>query len=238
MLRGQSIIHVGDVLGLVSFHPRQSRVKPYDERKSSWQRPRVPSRTPWRAPNPAKRSSRNLEEHRRQRCRQQTGGSFLASKPGSILASAEAQAEFSSGTRDNWRKHHRKIDVGLIDDYYAYRLYAICGDFDKAEQGADEFDQQDPELIAVKSFIEGMRELALPKVTRDAAMRFQEAYEHYPDPLYDYYRGQAFLKLGDTAEAKQALRRFLDHRGEFQQNSIGLALLIPRAEKDLAETKE
>ena len=89
MLRGQSIIHVGDVLGLVSFHPRQSRVKPYDERKSSWQRPRVPSRTPWRAPNPAKRSSRNLEEHRRQRCRQQTGGSFLASKPGSILASAE-----------------------------------------------------------------------------------------------------------------------------------------------------
>jgi len=44
MLRGQSIIHAGGVLGLVSFHPRQRRVKPYDERKSSWQRPRVPSR--------------------------------------------------------------------------------------------------------------------------------------------------------------------------------------------------
>jgi DNA-binding winged helix-turn-helix (wHTH) protein len=141
-------------------------------------------------------------------------------------------------TSDNWRKHHKKIDVGLIDDYYAYRLYAICGDFDRAEQGADDFDQQDPELIAVKSFIEGMRELTSPKVTRDAAMRFQEAYEHYPDPLYDYYRGQAFLKLGDTDAAKQALRRFLDHRGEFQQNSTGLALLIPRAEKDLAEIKE
>jgi DNA-binding winged helix-turn-helix (wHTH) protein/tetratricopeptide (TPR) repeat protein len=139
---------------------------------------------------------------------------------------------------DNWRKHHRKIDVGLIDDYYAYRLYAICGDFDKAEQGADDFDQQDPELIAVESFIEGMRELASPNMTRDAAMKFQKGYERYPDPLYDYYRGQALLKLGDAAGAKQALRRFLDHRGEFQQNSIGLALLIPRAEKTLAEIKE
>jgi len=46
------------------------------------------------------------------------------------------------------------------------------------------------------------------------------------------------LKVGQTAEAKQALRRFLDHRGEFQQLYVGLAPLIPRAEKDLAEIKE
>ena len=89
MWRGQSIIHAGGVQGLAWFHPRQRRVKPYDEQKSRWQRPRMPSRTPWRAPNSAKRSSRNLEEHRSQRCRQQPGESFLASNPGSILASAE-----------------------------------------------------------------------------------------------------------------------------------------------------
>jgi DNA-binding winged helix-turn-helix (wHTH) protein len=137
---------------------------------------------------------------------------------------------------DKWRKHHKQVDVGLIDDYYAYRLYAIGGDFARAEQGADEFlDQEDPELIALKSFINGMRELASPKLTGKTAMSFQEAYDHYPDPLYDYYRGKAFLKLGDTAGAKQALRRFLDHRGEFQELYTGLALLIPDAEKEIKE---
>ncbi len=140
---------------------------------------------------------------------------------------------------DKWREHRKQINVGLIDDYYAYRLYAICGDFEKATLGADDpHNDQDPELIAVKSFIEGMRQLASPKVTAEAAIRFQEAYDHYPDPLYDYYRGQALLKLGDTASAKQALRRFLDHRGEFQELYTGLALLIPQAEKDLADVKD
>jgi hypothetical protein len=64
---------------------------PLAEQKSSWQRPTVPSRPAWRAPNPAMRLSSDPEEHRRQRRKQQTGGSLLASKPGSILASAEVR---------------------------------------------------------------------------------------------------------------------------------------------------
>ena len=65
MWRGQSIIHAEGVQGLVSLHPRQRRVKPCEERKSSLQLPRAPSRTPWRAPNPAKRFSGDLKQDRR-----------------------------------------------------------------------------------------------------------------------------------------------------------------------------
>jgi hypothetical protein len=67
---------------------------------------------------------------------------------------------------------------------------------------------------------------------------FEQAYDNDPRPLYDFYRGQALLKINDASRAKQALQRFLDHWGEFQEDCIGLALLIPRAEKELAVTNQ
>ena len=64
---------------------------PFAERKSSWQHSKMSSRTAWRAPNPAWRLSSDPEEYQRQLRRHQTGGSLLASNPGSILASAEGE---------------------------------------------------------------------------------------------------------------------------------------------------
>ncbi len=139
---------------------------------------------------------------------------------------------------DSWQES-QKIDTALVDVDYALRLLAMCRDFEDATETADLYSTSDEsERAATKLFIEGMREMASPRSTQGAVRAFEQAYETHANPLYDFYLGQELLSIGDSNGAEQALHRFLDHRGEFQEGYIGLALLIPRAEKELATIKD
>jgi DNA-binding transcriptional LysR family regulator len=84
---------------------------PCEGRKRTLRRPKVSSQTVWRAPNPARCSSCNREEHPRQRSRQQAAGSFLASIPGSLFLSAEG------GNTEQIVEavEEKKIELGLIE---------------------------------------------------------------------------------------------------------------------------
>jgi DNA-binding winged helix-turn-helix (wHTH) protein/tetratricopeptide (TPR) repeat protein len=135
---------------------------------------------------------------------------------------------------ENWRKL-KKSGASLVDETHALQFLAICHDFEKAAHEADSvLDNDDQQLTAAKLFIDGMREMTSPILAGSAVKTFEQAYDNDPIPLYDFYRGEALLSAGEAAKAKQALQRFLDHRGDFQEDYTGLALLIPRAEKELA----
>jgi hypothetical protein len=157
-----------------------------------------------------------------------------------------AAVDATSGREDDGIKHirnalsisdqwHPELNISLMNTYHAEELLALCHAFDEATQVADSRHvNDDRDLAAAKFFIEGMRDLASPSSTQGAVRAFEQAYDTSPKPLYDFYRGKALLSIGHASEAKQAFQRFLDRRGDFQEDYIGLALLIPRAEKELA----
>lgn len=139
---------------------------------------------------------------------------------------------------DNWQLRH-KTDLHLLNVFRPPVLLAMCRELERANQQASMISTSETrELAAVKLFIKGMGEMGSPSTSEGAAKTFLQAYDNDPSPLYDFYRAQALLRVGDASAAKQALQRFLEHRGNFQEDYIGFALLIPAAEKDLATIKD